>query len=87
MPTVNYLLTQAWTKIISDVSVSWLASMHEQGRVEIAVTTLDQSPPADLHGHIITAGGKLGRGDLGPGYVWARADDAVDGVMRLVVTA
>ncbi len=61
--------------------------MHEQGRVEIAVTTLDNPPPADLHGHILTAGDRIGRDALGLGYVWARAEDAVDGVVRLVVTA
>lgn len=87
MPTVNYLLTPAWTKIVSDPAAFWVATMHEQGRVEIAVTTLDTQPQADLRGHIIRAGDMIGRADLGPGYVWARAEDDVDGVVRLVVTA
>jgi hypothetical protein len=72
MPTSNLALGLDWVRIASATDAGFLASTGEHGYIEYATTADDVAPPPTLRGHVFAQAHPVGRGDLGPGYVWAR---------------
>lgn len=72
MPTLNITVTRAWTQLAADSDAGFLASSTDAGYIEYATTATADAPAAELQGHVVPQMQLVGRGLLGPGYVWAR---------------
>lgn len=83
--TSNLTLTPTWVKAVTGTTEDFLASTHETGSVEFAVTATDVTPTL-AKGHLLQAGDALTRAVVGTGYVWARKASKFPAQVVLVVT-
>lgn len=70
MPTINTLITGAWTKIAESSNSDLLVSWENTGVLEVATTTADVAPT--VRGHKLDRDSAFTRSLIGPGFVWAK---------------
>ena len=68
---MNIIVTREWIQVAADTDAGFVASSADGGFIQYA-TTDDTATAPTVEGHLVPQMTLVGRGLLGPGYVWAR---------------